>query len=110
MRYSLIAAVQDTRFKPISEQELPNLRAEISVLSSFTPIEDPLGWEVGKHGIEVEFKDGSSNKVYRGTFLPNVASEQGWDQVTTLEHLVAKAGWKGGFQAVKDKFILIRTY
>ena len=48
--------------------------------------------------------------MYRGTFLPNVASEQGWDQVTTLEHLVAKAGWKGGFQAVKDKFVLIRTY
>ena len=97
MRYSLIAAVEDTRFNPIEEKELPHLRAEISVLSNFTPIQDPLGWEVGKHGIEIEFKDGSSSKVYRGTFLPNVAPEQGWDQITTLEHLVHKAGWKGGF-------------
>jgi len=71
-RYSLIAAVQDTRFEPIDESEFPSLRCEISLLSSFEKIDDPLDWEVGKHGIEIEFKDG---KTYRGTFLPNVAPE-----------------------------------
>ena len=81
-----------------------------------------MDWEVGKHGIEVEFttgqlldigagSGGSGNaRVYRGTFLPNVAPEQGWDQVKTLEALVRKAGYHGGFQKVKDHFILIRRY
>ena len=56
-RYGLIAAVQDTRFQPISKAELPSLRVEISLLNTFEKIEDPLDWEVGKHGIEIEFKD-----------------------------------------------------
>ena len=59
--------------------ELPELKAEISLLSDFEPINDPTDWEVGKHGIEIEFKDGQSSRVYRGTFLPNVAPEQGWN-------------------------------
>ena len=37
-RYSLIAAVQDTRFSPINAGELPQLRAEISILSNFEVI------------------------------------------------------------------------
>ena len=92
-RYSLIAAVQDSRFPPINESELPQLRCEVSLLSTFEKIDDPLDWEVGKHGIEIEFKD---DKVYRGTFLPNVAPEQGWNQVTTLEYLCRKAGYTKG--------------
>ncbi len=54
--YSLIAALQDHRFAPIDKEELPKLSCEISLLSNFEPIDDPLGWEVGKHGIEIEFK------------------------------------------------------
>ena len=37
-QYSLIAAVKDTRFKPISESELPLLSCEISLLSNFEEI------------------------------------------------------------------------
>jgi len=57
MRYSLIAAVQDSRFPPISLEEFPHLRVEISLLNTFEKIEDPLDWKVGTHGIEIEFKD-----------------------------------------------------
>ena len=79
-KYSLIAAVRDTRFNPISLQELPTLRCEISILSDFEVITDPLGWEVGTHGIEIEFKENlQDERTYRGTFLPSVASEQEWD-------------------------------
>ena len=53
--YSLIAAIKDTRFKPIVEEELPSLRCEISILSNFEVIEHPLDWQVGTHGIEIEF-------------------------------------------------------
>ena len=56
-KYGLIAAVKDTRFPPIEKSELPSLRVEISLLHSFEKIEDPLNWEVGQHGIEIEFKD-----------------------------------------------------
>ena len=55
MRYSLIAALQDDRFPPIEESELPSLSVNVSILTNFEQIEDPLDWEVGKHGIEIEF-------------------------------------------------------
>ncbi len=83
---------------------------EISLLNTFETISDPLDWEVGKHGIEIEFKNPKSGKTHRGTFLPNVAPEQDWNQVETLEHLCAKAGYKSGFDSVRDSFVLIRRY
>ena len=90
------------------------LRCEISLLSNFQPIQDPLGWEVGKHGIEIEFHGPQGkpdeNETYRGTYLPHVAPEQGWDQVAAMESLLQKAGYKGGLQSVKDRFKMIRTY
>ncbi len=55
--YSIIAAMKDTRFSPISSKELPHLTCEVSLLSHFEEINDPLDWEVGKHGIEIEFRD-----------------------------------------------------
>jgi AMME syndrome candidate gene 1 protein len=102
-RYSLIAALQDRRFPPINESELEHLRCEISLLSDFEKIEDPLDWHVGTHGIEVEFNGpeddaNSSDKEFRGTFLPSVAPDQNWNQVETLEHLTRKAGYNGGFE------------
>ena len=102
--------MQDTRFNPIAMAELPNLRVEISLLNTFETIKDPLDWEVGTHGIEIEFTDPGRQRTYRGTFLPNVAPEQGWDKRTTLEHLCAKAGYRGGFDSVRDTFVLIRRY
>ena len=67
---------------------------------------------MGTHGIEVEFQGPSnnSNKIYRGTFLPNVAPEQGWDQIATLEALVKKSGYNGSFKSVQSRFTSIRRY
>ena len=81
-------------------------------MSNFEVIQDPLDWTVGTHGIEIEFKENmAAAKTYRGTFLPNVAPEQGWtSQTETLEHLVRKAGYNGGFAAVQDKFTNVRRY
>ena len=109
-RYSLIAAVQDSRFKPITMSELPTIKVEISLLSDFEKIDNPEDWTVGTHGIEIEFEDGSSPEIYRGTYLPNVAPEQGWDIRATLESLCKKAGYHGGYESVKDKFKLVRRY
>jgi len=56
------------------------------LLTDFEVIKDPYDWDVGIHGIEIEFK--SKGRTYRGTYLPNVASEQGWNQQESINHLV----------------------
>ncbi len=81
------------------------------MLSKFERIHDPLDWEVGKHGIEIEFKDQNGKGPYRGTYLPHVASEQGWDQRETLQSLLQKAGYYGGsLDDLAGRFVLIRRY
>lgn len=89
-RYSLIAGLQDPRFSPIRKQELKHLECAVTILSDFEPIDDPLDWQLGTHGVEAEFR--YMNRSYSSTFLPDVAVEQGWDQAATLKHLAAKAG------------------
>lgn len=89
-RYSLIAALQDPRFPPIRKPELPHLECGVTVLSDFEPVDDPLDWEIGIHGVQAIFHSGE--RRHSATFLPDVAVEQGWDQPTTIKHLAAKAG------------------
>ena len=108
-KYSLISALEDDRFSPIDLRELKYLTVGISLLVHFTPIHDPLDWEVGKHGIEIEFKAPHGSREYNGTFLPEVASEENWDQKTTLEYLVKKAGYRNGFDSIKSS-IKVKTY
>jgi len=72
-KYAAIAAFGDWWFSPINISEFEDLEVSVSLLTNFEQIKDPLDWIVGTHGIEIEFtKDG---RVYRGTYLPNVASE-----------------------------------
>lgn len=91
-RYALISALNDSRFPPITLPEIKHLSVSVSLLRNFIDIEDPLNWVVGVHGIEIEFKANGRN--YSGTFLPEVAPEQGWDQANTLVYLFRKAGYK----------------
>ena len=65
--YSYLAAFEDSRFPPILPKEIPHLSWSVSFLSDFEPIDDPLDWEVGKHGIEIEFTVDEKN--YRGIKL-----------------------------------------
>jgi len=101
------AATRDPRFlsNPVSADELDDIDIEISVLSPLEKTADPLKEiELGRHGISIEGPYGS------GCFLPQVATEQGWDVNQMLTHLSLKAGlpedaWKEGasflvFQAV----------
>jgi len=79
------AAFSDTRFLPVTAEEAPRLKVEISVLSSLVPIpaEDI---EAGRHGLVVTL--GSR----RGLLLPQVAVEFGWDARTFLSETCHKAG------------------
>ena len=88
------AAFEDSRFPPLSREEAAKIEITLSVLSPLELI-DTEKIEVGKHGLLV------SQGSHRGLLLPQVASAQGWDRLTFLEHACRKAGlpvdaWKTG--------------
>jgi len=92
---AISAATQDYRFQPLSLDELPEIKIEISVLSLPEPIKDIKEIEVGKHGIII------SKGPCRGLLLPQVPVEWNWDLETFLSHGCLKAGleedeWKKG--------------
>ena len=64
------------------------------VLRHFEDGTDYLDWQVGVHGIRIEFHNEKGNKR-TATYLPDVAMEQGWDQIQTIDSLLHKGGYKG---------------
>lgn len=66
-RYALVSALEDTRFDPISLDELEKLSVGVSFLVNFKPNLGAYDWEVGKNGIILNLKH------YQATFLPEVA-------------------------------------
>ncbi len=80
------AALNDPRFPPVSADELPSLDLEISVLTPLKKIKDIKEIEIGKHGIILK------KGYHQGVFLPQVATEQGWDRTTFLNEICYKAG------------------
>jgi len=83
------AAVDDPRFPPLTPDELSNLSLEVSALTPLRAVDGPQDIEAGRHGILLQ-KHGR-----QAVFLPQVATEQGWDLATTLTHLCRKAGLPG---------------
>jgi len=84
---AVAAAVNDPRFNPISVNDLPDLKYEISVLSPMKKISDVSEIKLGVHGVKVK-KGGNS-----GVFLPQVAVETGWNLEEFMNHLCQdKAG------------------
>ncbi|CAB90770.2 AMMECR1 domain-containing protein [Schizosaccharomyces pombe] len=97
--FSKQAAFCDERFRPISLGELALLECQIDLLVDFEPIDDPLDWEVGIHGVSIKF---TANGIrYSSTYLPSVAAEQRWDQEETLESLIHKAGYYGSIRSLQ---------
>ena len=83
------AARDDPRFfgNPISADELPDLTVEVSVLSELVETDDPLSLRIGVDGIYI-VSGGRS-----GCFLPEVATDLGWDASEFLSQCCAgKAG------------------
>ena len=96
---SAVNAATDPRFvwEPIRPDELKDLDLEVSVLTPPRPVPGPEDIVLGRHGIIIE-KNGTG-----ATFLPKVATEQGWTREETLRHLCRKAGlgpddWKSGMK------------
>ncbi|GAA6040222.1 hypothetical protein JCM8097_004191 [Rhodosporidiobolus ruineniae] len=53
--YACTSAFDDERFGPITAKELPRLECGVSLLTDFEQCVHYLDWEVGTHGIYVEF-------------------------------------------------------
>ena len=88
------AALHDTRFPPVSPEELSGLTIEISVLSPFRAA-SPEEIEIGVHGLLV------TKGAARGLLLPQVAAERNWSAVRFLDETCRKAGlppgaWRSG--------------
>ncbi len=92
---ALSAAFEDPRFPEVTMDEVPALHIEISVLSPLKLISDTEEITVGTHGIYI------IKGANRGVLLPQVATENGFDRETFLDHTCMKAGlypgaWREG--------------
>lgn len=92
---ALQAAFGDRRFTSVSLDEMVEIEIEISVLTPFQARASAEKIRVGTDGVLLK-KDGRS-----AVFLPQVATEQGWNREQMLDRLCQKAGlskgsWKKG--------------
>ncbi|CAL1275622.1 unnamed protein product [Larinioides sclopetarius] len=98
-----------SRFSPITRDEFPKLHVSVSILRHFEDGQDYLDWQIGIHGIRIEF---NTEKGYKrtATYLPEVAPEQGWDQIQTIDSLLRKGGYKGVITNDVRKSIRLTRY
>jgi MEMO1 family protein len=84
------AAFNDRRFQPLTAAELNDTEIEISVLTPMKEVAGAADIVVGRDGVLLS-KEGRS-----AVFLPQVATEQGWNREELLDNLCLKAGLKAG--------------
>jgi uncharacterized protein (TIGR00296 family) len=84
--------VQDPRFPPVKPVEMDKTNIEISVLTPLKKINSIDEIKLGRDGIYLVKNNRS------GTFLPQVATETGWNLEEFLGHCArdkAGLGWNG---------------
>ena len=96
-------AFDDSRFSPIPKSLLPSLQCALTLLGSFEPCTDAMDWTLGTHGVRISFIH--RGRRYGATYLPDVATEQGWTKEETIESLMRKAGWDGGAGSAARKLL-----
>jgi len=82
------SALKDARYAPLSEEELPEIKIEVTVLTTPKPI-DPSQLQLGVHGLLIHQEEGS------GLLLPHVPLDYGWD----VEAFLVGTCLKGGLPA-----------
>ncbi|MGD2246122.1 MAG: AmmeMemoRadiSam system protein B [Candidatus Aminicenantes bacterium] len=95
IRAAIYAACRDSRFLPVSDDELEELEIEISVLTTPQKVHNPQLIEVGRHGLIISKGDN------KGLLLPQVPVENNWSREEYLAQACLKAGlsknsWKAG--------------
>jgi AmmeMemoRadiSam system protein A len=87
---ALQSAFNDQRFSPLSEEEMSKVDIEISALTPYRLIKSDAEIILGRDGVVI--KKGGKQAV----FLPQVASEMGWNKEELLDNLCKKAGLQAG--------------
>jgi AmmeMemoRadiSam system protein B/AmmeMemoRadiSam system protein A len=101
---AISSATQDPRFYPVKYEELKDIDIEISVMSPLKKVASADDIIMGTHGVYI--KKGFNS----GLFLPQVATETGWDKVTFLRQLCSgKAGLPQDAWKEKDTEIYVFT-
>ncbi len=89
---TISSATRDYRFTPVEVNDLNKIDIEISVLTPLKRISSIDEINLGKHGVYIR----KGQKT--GTFLPQVATQTGWDLEDFLGHCArdkAGIGWEG---------------
>ncbi|RLN73380.1 hypothetical protein BBJ28_00021446 [Nothophytophthora sp. Chile5] len=119
--FTFKSALKDRRFDPIAPQEFHRLHCSVSLLIDYEDADSYYDWEVrtepgatggssiGTHGIIIEFNDTRGN-FYSATYLPQVASEQGWDHLQTVTSLMKKAGFRRSISESMLKALKVTRY
>ncbi|CAF0795179.1 unnamed protein product [Adineta ricciae] len=107
--YALTSATNDSRFSPISRDEYPLLSCAVSILTHFEPCSSYYDWEIGLHGIRIEFFNERGAKR-SATYLPEVAHEQRWNHIQTLDSLLRKGGFKASITSEMRKSVQVTRY
>lgn len=84
------AAFEDPRFPKVRANELKDIEVEVSVLTPFREVPSAAAVVPGRDGVLLQ--KGRSSAV----FLPQVATEEGWDRNELLDNLCLKAGLPRG--------------
>jgi len=134
--YALISAFQDSRFRKVEESELPTLECDISLLTDFEDAASYLDWTIGVHGVYITFPHpsllpaspssstapsplsssaslptrSSLKHSFSATYLPQIAPEQGWDKIETIDSAIHKAGWSGRITEDIRRSVKLRRY
>jgi AmmeMemoRadiSam system protein A len=86
-KVALDAALRDSRFPPVTAEELDDLHVEVSVLTPAKKLAGPKDVVAGRDGVILQHQGKS------GVFLPQVWQETGWTRMEFLEELASqKAG------------------
>ena len=97
---AISAGLNDSRFEPVTEAELPYLVYKVDVLAAPEPISGPDGLDVKRYGVIV------TSGFKRGLLLPNL------DGVNTVEEQISIASQKAGIsqnETIKlERFEVIR--
>ena len=100
MRNAVSAGLNDSRFEPVTEAELPYLVYKVDVLAAPEPISSPNELDVKRYGVIV------TSGFKRGLLLPNL------DGVNTVEEQISIARQKAGIsenETIKlERFEVIR--
>jgi len=101
-RCAVAGASRDSRFAPITLDELSEVEISVSALSPLRKLGRIGELEPGRHGLLI------AGEGRRGLLLPQVAAERGWDRETFLRETCRKAGLPA--EAWSDESVTIYVF